>query len=411
MPAMRYLLCALVSVFFLSPVFAAPQDTVVFIHGFLGWGRDEMFGVKYWGGPGRDYQADLRSRGISTVSVAVGPVSSNWDRAVEAYAQLQGGCADYGAAHAAQHGHARYGRCYSALLPQWDASARINIIGHSQGGQTGRVLAHLLTHGAPEEVAASGAQASALFRGGKHWVRSVTSYATPHQGTTLAKGLYTASFGMLDQMFAALGVVTGASPATSNVYDFKLDQWGLTRQPGEGFSSYLARVKGSALFQPGNTHDMVDADVSPEGALALNQWVKTVPDVYYFSLATASTWTSPLTGTTYPYAKTALLLQPTALWIGAYRHRNPAPGEVRIDDAWARNDGAANTVGMAAPHGATVLPFDRAKPQKGAWNYLGVYDGWDHMDIVGHSWDFNAIDWRDPTELYRSWGDYLRNLP
>jgi hypothetical protein len=79
------------------PGSAQAKDTIVFIHGFLGWGRTEMFvGVKYWGGAGEDYEALLNAAGFPTVSVAVGPVSSNWDRAVEAYYQLKGGCVDYG---------------------------------------------------------------------------------------------------------------------------------------------------------------------------------------------------------------------------------------------------------------------------------------------------------------------------
>jgi uncharacterized protein YdeI (YjbR/CyaY-like superfamily) len=59
------------------PVYANSNDTIVLIHGFLGWGRSEMFEVKYWGGIGRDYEEMLNKAGYKTVSVAVGPVSSN----------------------------------------------------------------------------------------------------------------------------------------------------------------------------------------------------------------------------------------------------------------------------------------------------------------------------------------------
>jgi triacylglycerol lipase len=96
---------------------AANNDPVVLIHGFIGWGRDEMFGVKYWGGGvsgQRDLQEVLKANGTPTYTVAVGPVSPVWDRAVEAFYQVKGGCVDYGAAHAAKHGHERFGRCYAA---------------------------------------------------------------------------------------------------------------------------------------------------------------------------------------------------------------------------------------------------------------------------------------------------------
>ena len=47
-----------------------------------------------------------RSTRTSVVATAVvGPFSSNWDRAVELFYQIKGGCVDYGAAHAAANNH------------------------------------------------------------------------------------------------------------------------------------------------------------------------------------------------------------------------------------------------------------------------------------------------------------------
>ncbi|MFC6659765.1 hypothetical protein [Deinococcus multiflagellatus] len=64
-------------------------------------------------------------------------MSSNWDRAAELYAQIKGGCVDYGAAHAAQHGHARTdsAKCYPGFYPQWDAAHPVNLLGHSMGAR------------------------------------------------------------------------------------------------------------------------------------------------------------------------------------------------------------------------------------------------------------------------------------
>ena len=72
---------------------------IILVNGFAGWGREEMLGVKYWGGV-HDIQEDLKRNGYTVHTATVGPVSSNWDRACELYAQINGGTVDYGAAHA-----------------------------------------------------------------------------------------------------------------------------------------------------------------------------------------------------------------------------------------------------------------------------------------------------------------------
>jgi triacylglycerol esterase/lipase EstA (alpha/beta hydrolase family) len=402
-------LCSTLS-FSNTAVHAAPDDTVMFIHGFLGWGRDEAFGIKYWGGLGQDYEADVRNAGVPAVTVAVGPVSSNWDRAIEAYYQMKGGCVDYGEAHARLHGHARYGRCYSALHSQWGASHKVNIISHSQGGQTARVLVQLLKEGSAQERTASGSQVADIFKGGKHWVRSVTTLSSPHLGTTLTKGVYTATFDLAEELISALAGLVGASTVAANVYDFKLDQWGLTRQPGETFHSYVRRMKTSPIFEPGHTKDISAWDLSPEGAVELNSWVKTHSDVYYFSLSTESTFRGLFTAKQYPVATTAVILTPSAYWLGSYRNTDPAPGEVLIDDAWLTNDAIVNTVSMKGPPGAMIVNFDPANPRKGVWNHLGLWQDWDHTDVIGHTWQLNILDLRSPRNWYLNHAQFLKGL-
>ena len=75
---------------------------IVLVHGFGGWGREEMAGkFWYWGGFS-DLQAQLNSgavdgREVRVMTAAVGPFSSVWDRAVELFYQIKGGTVDYGA--------------------------------------------------------------------------------------------------------------------------------------------------------------------------------------------------------------------------------------------------------------------------------------------------------------------------
>ena len=71
---------------------------IFLIHGFMGWGRDELSNHYYWGGT-YDLQEILREEGFIVHTLSVGPISSNWDRAIEVFYQLKGGQVDYGFYH------------------------------------------------------------------------------------------------------------------------------------------------------------------------------------------------------------------------------------------------------------------------------------------------------------------------
>jgi triacylglycerol esterase/lipase EstA (alpha/beta hydrolase family) len=72
----------LVGVWSLSALAHADNsDPIVLVHGFAGWGRDELFGLyPHWGGT-TDLQEELKKLGYDTVTAASGPTSSTWDRA------------------------------------------------------------------------------------------------------------------------------------------------------------------------------------------------------------------------------------------------------------------------------------------------------------------------------------------
>ena len=165
----------------------ANRYPIVLLHGFTGWGRDEMAGFKYWGGI-TDLQLVLRDKNYPVYTATVGPVSSNWDRACDFYAFVKGGRVDYGEAHSARHGHARFGRTYNGVLPLWGESedaAKIHIVGHSLGSQTARMVTTLLNDGSSEERKASSDSLSPLFEGGHDWVFSVTTLSGDHDGSTV----------------------------------------------------------------------------------------------------------------------------------------------------------------------------------------------------------------------------------
>ena len=172
------------------PALAANNNPVIFVHGFAGFGRSELLGYKYWGGL-TDLQVQLQARYSNQMvaTAVVGPFSSNWDRAVELFYQIKGGCVSYGAAHAALNNHYERpesvyhnGRtCYPGLYPAWDASHPVHLISHSMGGQTSRMLVQMLAgNGAPFNPSLFPYSVNA------NWVRSVTTIASPNDGTTLA---------------------------------------------------------------------------------------------------------------------------------------------------------------------------------------------------------------------------------
>lgn len=367
------------------------------VGGFTVWGREEGLGFKYWGGR-QDIQEDLKSKGYAVVTAAPGPFASNWDRACELFALLKGGRVDYGKAHAAAHGHARMGRAHAALLPGWgDATPKVHLIGHSMGGQTTRVLVQLLMKGDEAERKANPHEAlSPLFQGGHAWVASVTSIATPHDGTTLTwrrEGLV----GPAQKLFALAASL--GKPGRESFYDAKLEQWGLTRAQEESHGAFLRRVFSSPLWK--GPRDFSVHELSPEGALELNAWVHAQPEVYYFSWSTEKT---------HPDTKGCQVPSPhmTPLWYLGSRFMGrtiSAPGHKTLDGTWFRNDGVVNTRSMAGPSGDPIHLFE-GTAQRGHWNHMGVLKDWDHTEIIGIGPEHGD----EVLAFYRRWAEFLATL-
>ncbi|KAI9597392.1 hypothetical protein BDF19DRAFT_434928 [Syncephalis fuscata] len=130
---------------------------VVVVDGFLSCGLPD-----YWGPLEELFAEDLKQSRSScnehdpllirkkptqrrVLFVTPGCSSSLHDRACEIFYQLKGGIVDYGEKHACQFDHARFGRGYRGLYPQWSAEKPIHFIGHSLGGNTLLALQQLLT--------------------------------------------------------------------------------------------------------------------------------------------------------------------------------------------------------------------------------------------------------------------------
>jgi triacylglycerol lipase len=365
-------LCALACLLGAAPAGAANNDPVVLVHGFLGFGPDTYPGSSflYWGGYNNIAARMQLYKGPHAVYTAgVGAISSNWDRAAELYAQIKGGCVDYGATHVVRYGYpgqARRppGKCWAAdpndnphgyplaFYPQWDAQHPVHLIGHSQGGTTIRALVQLLEHGSPDGDE-GGAE---LYRGGRiGWVKSVVTISAPHNGTTLRD--------------AVLDVLPNLRSPLRDILDNRLAHW----------------------------------EMAPDGAREFNRWALTSPWVYYFSLGTLATvkgaWCcngsdrvlAPVQSSNYQYPRDDMIpyfkLFAGELIVGSLAqpgmgsYTQSALGRVRIDSSWFASDGVVNTVSMRAPDGHPVRDYD-GKAVRGSWNFLGNYKGYDHFDIL-----------------------------
>ncbi len=225
-------------IFLINILFSQNNYPIVLIHGFFGWGNDEMGNYRYWGG-NKDIQKMYEKNGFTVFNVSVGPISSNWDRAVEIYYQLKGGQVDYGFEHSKRYGLIQKpsDKEYIGLYPEWDKNHPVHLIGHSMGGQTARMLQFLLETEIFENDSLNAKEKSELLgKARKGWISSITSLATPHDGSTLAD-IVTKTYPFV-QYFIGLAGVVG-----TEFYDFNLSQWNINRESSETWSKYVQRMR------------------------------------------------------------------------------------------------------------------------------------------------------------------------
>lgn len=360
---------------------------IVMVHGLFGWGNNELYGINYWGGS-ESLRELLDNKGYTVYTPTIGSVSSNWDRACELYAYIKGGTVDYGKAHSEKYGHARYGRTFPGVYKNWGKSTsngvnKIHLIGHSMGGQTVRVLAQLLENGDADEIKSTAKNnISPLFKGGNHWIESITTIATPHDGSQEAHEQDSLE-PFAHDFFAAMAAEGGLTNSDNPCFDFKLDQWGLKKESNESYKDYYERVIHSSIWK--NTKDLSIWDLAPEGARELNKWVKAQSDIYYFSISCVDTHKNIFNSHQVPNINMNPVLLKSSYFMGHYT--NSKPGDVKIDRSWWRNDGIVSVVSAISPKvGSTDKMVNyNGKAKKGVWNYLGEINNVDHIEVVGLS--------------------------
>ncbi|MDC7223372.1 MAG: hypothetical protein PQJ60_06490, partial [Spirochaetales bacterium] len=367
-----------------------------------------------------DLEKELRKAGYDVRTCVVGPVSSNWDRSCDFYAYLKGGTVDYGKVHSERNGHDRYGETFPGIFPEWGHVDRetgevrkIHIVAHSMGGTTARLLAQILSEGNEEEQKATGRGTSPYFRGGRHWIKSITTISTPHDGSTLSYEI--TSYGQRELL--TMVVVNSLLKGEKNfsLYnDLKLDYWEWTRQKkGESPQEYEERLRKIISEWNWTNKDFADFDLMPEGAWSMNGWVKAQPDIYYFSWSTRISYETEK-GEIKPHPRMTLFLYPPFQILSRYnQYRSTLIG---FDKKWFHNDGLANTYGMKGPQLNSedlIQEWNGSGiPPKGIWNHCGELYPMDHEQIIGMSPLLtNPENFPGLIPWYTAWAEQLSRLP
>ena len=379
------------------------KRTTIFVHGFLGWGEREGFysALPYWGLTSGDLLEYLRSIGYDCHSASVGSLSSAWDRACELYAQISGGVVDYGAAHAEKFGHARYGVEYAPLIEDWE-NRSIDLVGHSFGGTTIRLFLGILANGMPEEVEAAktlGTVPSPFFEGGKAGcIHSVSTISSPHNGTTLTDSSSNFTSVMM-MLFTGVAKTLGISDL-KNGYDFKLDQFGIRKKPGEPVTDTIARMLDTGFLQSG---DHAIRDLSIDGTASLNEQLSIMPGIYYFSYPCCRSHMSLMNYHHKPDKGMTPLFTHCSISMGRWCDTH-TPGGHFVGKEWLPNDGLVNTISAMYPTGEKFRIFNKnAVLEPGVWNVMPVRR-LDHFAVIGGV--FNA----DRDEIWRLYLNIMGNI-
>lgn len=337
--------------------------TYVYVHGLGGWGEYDIVNyiVPYWGTMGGDLMKYLNSRGFDCVASSVSPIESCWDRACELYAQLTGTRTDYGKYHSEQNNHKRYGEDFTgrALIENFSAEDKINLLGHSFGGATVLQFLDLMADGCAEEREVTPEnELSPLFTGGKaDWIYSVTTLAAPMNG--------------------------------SSAYYIKNE---IIEDENATFQELMVAYVVGALTNPipdgRNEYDCAGYDMEVDRAMSLCDNWETQENVYYFSFACDVTRPDENGNRTFDPDDLEFLFQGSAGRMSKWSGTTPS-GYV-IGKEWQANDGLVNTISAIAPHNAPKTDFSADSINPGIWNVMPIYHG-DHMSLQGGMLNTNNI--------------------
>ena len=332
----------------------ATRYPTVYVHGLMGWGEhDQIYSaVPYWG-LSTDLMPYMTSKGYESYAASVGPLSSAWDRACELYAQLTGTTVDYGAAHAAEYGHARYGATYDK--PLFDQPRRPQLRRRDDPPVPRHPRRRL------------------CCRAGRGQGRR-------HGGLPLLRGRK-----------GRLGLFPDDAGCPAQRHDLPR----VLRQHGAVCGRGLDRVLHSDFL---SHNDNVFRDLTIDRALELNDDIEIQPNVYYFSYAGDKTRQSSATGERTSAVDMTPLFVPFANRMCSYYDQTTAGG-FRIDKIWAPNDGLVNTVSALYPTDSA----GRCLTQSGKTGYI-QQDGYSNVNYQPGVWNVMPVRHYDH-------GNFIAGMP
>ncbi len=364
----------------------------VFVHGMGGWGPSNQFYKlsPYWGGglslSDTDFVKMLNEQGVEAYAAEVGPLNSAWDRACELYAQLTGTVVDYGEAHSKAHNHDRYGFSYEGhplMGETWNPQDKINLVGHSFGGETIRLFTSLMTFGCEEEKAVSGDDISPLFKGGHDSVHSCSTLSSPHNGTQVANILYDPGYPLYGVCFL-YNVIGSTLGNNFLVFSLQMSHFGLTPAQGESRVNINMRSVTEYYYAEDNCY----YDLTIRGARELNEKIKLSPNTYYYSYSTDATdelyiggpQVINITVTPIFYISSGMMLL----------SEGKTYDGVTIEGNWATHDGIVPLASALYPEcdAETAKSYEESIAngetiEPGRWYYMKTLEGTDHFDFCG----------------------------
>ncbi|MDE6723266.1 MAG: hypothetical protein K2J55_03625, partial [Eubacterium sp.] len=253
----------------------------------------------------------------------------------------------------------------------WSSENKINLLGHSFGGATVRMLSTLMADGSEAEQQSTEADdISDLFTGGKgDWIYSITTLAAPHNGTSA----YNVDDEEEDLTFMQSFMSDMVSKSTKNSGDGRADS------------------------------DYANYDLKIDNAIELNKTLLTYNNIYYFSVPCSSTIKND-DGTCSPDEEiTEVTFIKSAIKMG--KCVATTENGFEIDEQWFDNDGLVNTISAKAPFNAPSKAYDESSVSKGEWNIMPTYKG-DHMSLQGGLFKTNDVN-----EYYADLLHRINSLP
>ena len=364
----------------------------VFVHGMGGWGPQSDFYKlsPYWGGglslSNNDFVKMLNEQDVEAYAATIGPLNSAWDRACELYAQLTGTVVDYGEAHSKEHNHNRYGFSYEGvplMSRVWSPDEKINLVGHSFGGETIRLFTSLMTYGCEDEIAITGEDTSPLFMGGNDCVHSCITLSSPHNGTQVANILYDPGYTVygVSFLYNLIGSTLGNDFL---VFSLQMSHFGLTPEQGKRRANINLKSVADYYYAEDNCY----YDLTIRGAKELNEKIKLAPNTYYYSYSTSATY-QPFENSPHIINKTVTPIFYISSGMMLLSEGKTYDG-ITIEGNWAAHDGIVPLASALYPECDADTAKSYAKSvangeliEPGRWYYMETLNGTDHFDFCG----------------------------